>query len=64
MRFHATDKGDTPFTPEEEAEFENEFQTVKIPEMVTALQGLLAIDQAGLSTAYEAWASNPQRTFS
>jgi len=30
---------------------------------ISALQGLLAIDQAGLSAAYEAWASDPARTF-
>jgi len=63
MRFHATDKGEIPFTPEEEAEFETELQSIKIPEVVTALQGLLAIDQAGLSKAYESWASDPARTF-
>ncbi|MCK7579813.1 MAG: hypothetical protein MZV65_31740 [Chromatiales bacterium] len=31
---------------------------------MTALQGLLAIDQAGLAEAYEAWANDPARTFS
>ena len=30
---------------------------------VTALQGMLAIDQAGLADAYEAWANDPSRTF-
>lgn len=30
---------------------------------VSALQGLLAIDQAGLAAQYEAWASAPARTF-
>lgn len=30
---------------------------------VSALQGLLAIDQAGLSAQYDAWANNPARTF-
>lgn len=34
-----------------------------IPSQVTALQGMLAIDQAGLSEAYEAWANDPARTF-
>lgn len=34
-----------------------------IPSSVTALQALLAIDQAGLSAAYEAWANDPARTF-
>ena len=30
---------------------------------VSALQGLLAIDQAGLSTQYDAWVADPARTF-
>lgn len=30
---------------------------------VTALQGLLAIDQAGLSLAYTLWADSPLRSF-
>lgn len=30
---------------------------------VTALQGLLAIDAAGLSDQYEAWSTDPARTF-
>ena len=30
---------------------------------VTALQGMLAIDSAGLSATFEAWANNPARTF-
>ena len=34
-----------------------------VPQQVDALQGLKAIDQAGLSAAYEAWASDPGRTF-
>ena len=29
----------------------------------TPLQGLLAIDRAGLSATYEAWAASPERTF-
>ena len=33
------------------------------PKTVTALQGMLAIDKAGLSPAYDSWASNPSRTF-
>jgi len=36
---------------------------VTAPQSVTALQGMLAIDAAGLSAAYEAWASDPGRTF-
>lgn len=31
---------------------------------VTALQGMLAIDSAGLSATFEAWANHPSRTFS
>lgn len=34
-----------------------------VPQSVTALNGLLAIDQAGLSSAYEAWVNDPARTF-
>jgi hypothetical protein len=30
---------------------------------VTALQGLLALDAAGLAAAYDAWATAPDRTF-
>lgn len=36
---------------------------VAVPPAITALQGLLAIDQAGMSSAYEAWANSPSRTF-
>ena len=35
-----------------------------VPESVTALQGLLAIDRAGFAGQYEAWANDPARTFS
>lgn len=34
-----------------------------IPQSITALQGLLIIDQFGLAVAYEAWADSPERTF-
>jgi hypothetical protein len=34
-----------------------------IPQRVTALQGLLAIDEAGLSSAYQEWATSESRTF-
>lgn len=37
---------------------------VAVPPIISALQGLLAIDQAGMSSAYEAWANNAARTFS
>lgn len=30
---------------------------------ITALQGLLAIDAAGLAEQYEAWSTDPERTF-
>lgn len=36
---------------------------IPVPESITAMQGLLAIDQAGLSGAYEIWANDPSRTF-
>lgn len=42
-------------------------QNPVIPEdttpVVTALQGLLALDQSGLADAYEVWAKDPARTF-
>ncbi len=34
-----------------------------IPVSVTALQGMLALDAAGLSSQYDAWATSPDRTF-
>ena len=34
-----------------------------VPESVTALQGLLVLDQFGMAAAYEAWANAPERTF-
>lgn len=34
-----------------------------VPQQVTALQGMLALDHAGLSAAFEAWANDPARTF-
>lgn len=33
------------------------------PQVVTALSALLALDAAGLSGAYQAWADSPERTF-
>lgn len=39
-------------------------QKALIPDSVTALQALLALDQAGLSGAYETWSQDPGRTFS
>ena len=35
----------------------------EVPEAVPALEALLALDAAGLSGAYEAWATDPARTF-
>jgi len=35
-----------------------------VPAQVSALQGLLAINAAGLSEAYSEWASSESRTFS
>jgi hypothetical protein len=34
-----------------------------VPQEVTALQALKALDAAGMSAAYEAWANDPGRTF-
>lgn len=36
---------------------------VIVPQEVTALQGMKAIDAAGLAAAYTVWASDPERTF-
>ena len=36
---------------------------VGTPQVIAALQGLLAIDQAGLSASYDVWANDPSRTF-
>lgn len=36
---------------------------VTVPERVTALQGMLALEQFGLEAAFEAWAGDPARTF-
>lgn len=38
-------------------------QAVTTPHSVTALQCLLAIDDAGLGPAYQAWASSAERSF-
>lgn len=35
-----------------------------VPEFIEPHQGLLAIDSAGLSSAFEAWTNDPARTFS
>lgn len=45
-----------------EEEIEDQRQAA-IPESVPALNGLLALDNAGLSSDYEAWATDPARTF-
>jgi hypothetical protein len=37
---------------------------IYVPQRVTALQGLLAIDAAGLSAGYSEWAYDLNRTFS
>lgn len=34
-----------------------------VPQRIDALQGLLALDAAGLTVAYESWANDPARTF-
>lgn len=44
-------------------EFTRPIVTPSIPSEVTALQGMLAIDQSGLSAAFESWANDPLRTF-
>jgi hypothetical protein len=34
-----------------------------VPQEVSPLQAMLALDKAGMSAAYEAWATDPARTF-
>jgi hypothetical protein len=34
-----------------------------VPQSVSPLQAYLALDQAGVASAFEAWASNPARSF-
>ena len=34
-----------------------------VPQSITALQGLKAIDHFGLASQYDAWANDPARTF-
>jgi len=34
-----------------------------VPQEVSPLQAMLALDQAGMSAAYEAWSTAPARTF-
>lgn len=36
---------------------------VTVPQEISPLQGLLTLDKFGLSTAYEAWSTDPSRTF-
>jgi hypothetical protein len=47
----------------ETGEFTRPDPVVVVPESVSALAGLLVIDGAGLSAAYEAWAKSEDRTF-
>jgi len=46
-----------------EREIEIVEEPIQVPQSVTALQGLLAIDAAGMAEAYEAWATDPARAF-
>jgi len=51
-------------TQQEAEEWAESLPAVSLaPESVTALRGLLAIDAAGLSSAYAAWAGSGDRTF-
>lgn len=68
VNFHATSEGNIPFTQEEEIAWQAEQQAnairpPPIPQSVTPLQGLLALDAAGLADDYELWANAPERTF-
>ena len=52
-------------TPEEDAQREIDIAEAanQFPQIVTALQGMLALNQAGMASAYESWANDPARTF-
>jgi len=63
MRMKATAEGMIEMTAEEEAAFNAEVGQTIVPAQVTALQALLAINAAGLASAYESWANNQSRTF-
>lgn len=56
------------YTAAEEAEWQaaqqaNAIRPPPVPQSVTPLQGLLALDAAGLADDYELWANAPERTF-
>lgn len=36
---------------------------VTVPQAISALNGLLTLDEAGLSAAYQSWVEAPERTF-
>lgn len=36
---------------------------VQVPQVIEALQGLLALDHEGYASFYESWANAPERTF-
>lgn len=38
-------------------------QQAAVPSSIAALQGMKAIDAAGMASAYDAWANDPARTF-
>jgi len=38
-------------------------QVTQVPQVIDALQGLLALDHEGMSSYYETWANAPERTF-
>ena len=50
--------------PVPETEEELPPPVVIVPQEISSLQGLLAIDQFGLAEIYTQWAANPARTFS
>jgi hypothetical protein len=52
------DAGNTPLPPSHE-----QLAEVREHMQCSDVQGLLAIDQAGYAAQYEAWASDPARTF-
>lgn len=55
--------GDREATPEEVGAYE-ESRANSVPQIIEPLQGLLAIEAAGLAEAYDAWSKSEDRSFS
>jgi hypothetical protein len=65
MRYRATINGPVLMTDEEEAAFNAEVGAAAspVPQSIHPLHGLLVIAEYNLAEDYEAWATDPARTF-